>query len=175
MADEEVNEEEIVVKKSGNSQIMIMFVLCISVIVLTPFAVLYALRVFDGAEKEKVTDNPGDKYAEVTMSTISVNIAESGSQHIAVVDLTLHLTPQPEMSALFGDAKDGAKSLSKVFQAAVIDILRVQTMKDLEGEASKKKKLENQIKVKLNQVKSELAADVPGQVLRVFFSKYMLQ
>jgi flagellar basal body-associated protein FliL len=175
MADEEVKEEEIVVKKSGSSQIMIMFVLCISVIVLTPFAVLYALRVFDGAEKEKVTNNPGDDYTEVTMSNITVNIADSGSQHIAVVDLTFHLTTEPKMAALFGEGGDGMKSLSKVFQAAVIDILRVQTMKDLGGEASKKKKLANQIKVKLNQVKSELAGDVPGQVLRVFFSKYMLQ
>ena len=48
MAEEENKEaegEEIVVKKSGNSQVMIMMVLCIAVILLTPFAVIYTLRV----------------------------------------------------------------------------------------------------------------------------------
>ena len=79
------------------------------------------------------------------------------------------------MLALFGDGKDGGKSLKKVFQAEIIDIMRIQTMKDLEGEASKKKKLEERIKVKLNQIKSELAPDIKGQILRVYFSRYMLQ
>lgn len=175
MADEEAKEEEIVVKKSGNSQIMIMFVLCISVIVLTPFAVLYALKVFDGTDHEEVQQSPGDKYSEVTITGISVNIADSSGQHVALVELTMHVTPETKMVALFGDGKDGSRSLLKVFQANIIDILRVQTMKDLEGEASKKKKLEDMIKVKLNQVKSELANDITGQVLRVYFSKYMLQ
>ena len=58
MAEEENKEaegEEIVVKKSGNSQVMIMMVLCIAVILLTPFAVIYTLRVFDGAEQADVS------------------------------------------------------------------------------------------------------------------------
>jgi flagellar basal body-associated protein FliL len=177
MAEEEKTNdgEEIVVKKSGNSQIMIMFVLCIAVIVLTPFAVLYALKIFDGTKAAEVADKNIKEYAQVIMPDISVNIAESKAQHVALVELTLHVTTDPKMIGLFGDGKDGSPSLQKVFHAEVIDILRVQTLRDLEGEAANKKKLEEKIKVRLNQIKTELANDIPGQILRVYFSKYMLQ
>lgn len=176
MAEEENEEkEEIVVKKSGGSkQIMIMFVLCIAVIILTPVAVLYALKIFDGTEPEKVSAEP-DKYNEVTLEEISVNISRSSGQHVILVELTIHLTPEPQMMALFMKPGEGAKSLLKVFQAEIIDILRTKVMEDLEAGNSVKKKLEQDIKLTLNKVKSELAPDIPGQVLRVYFSRYMLQ
>ena len=178
MADEENNEEsngeEIVVKKSGNKQIMIMFVLCIAVIVLTPVAVLYALNIFDGTEPEKVSAEP-DKYTEVTMEEISVNISRSSGQHLILVEITLHLTPDDKMKLLFEKPAEGAKSLLKVFQAEIIDILRTKVMEDLEAGNSVKKKLEKDIKLTLNKIKNELAPEVPGQVLRVYFSRYMLQ
>lgn len=175
MADEnEENKEEIVVKKSGNKQIMIMFVLCIAVIVLTPVAVIYALNIFDGTEPEKVRAEP-DKYQEVTMDEISVNISRSSGQHVILVELTIHLTNEPEILALFNKPGEGAKSLLKVFQAEIIDILRTRVMEDLEAGNTVKKKLEKDIKLTLNKVKSELAPEVPGQVMRVYFSRYMLQ
>jgi len=176
MADEEKNEnnEEIVVKKSGNKQVMIMFVLCIAVIVLTPVAVLYALKIFDGTEQEKVRDKP-KKYQEVTLDEISVNISRSSGQHVILVEITLHLTDDPEILPLFLKPGEGAKSLLKVFQAEIIDILRTRVMEDLEAGNTVKKKLEKDIKLTLNNVKSELAPEIPGQVLRVYFSRYMLQ
>lgn len=176
MADEEEKEEkeEIVVNQSGNKQIMIMFVLCVAVIVLTPVAVLYALKIFDGTEPEKVSAEP-DKYNEVVMEEISVNIARSSGQHVVLVEPTIHLTPEPEMMALFMKAGEGGKSLLKVFQAEIIDILRSKVMADLEAGNSVKEKLQHDIKLTLNKVKSELAPEVPGQVLRVYFSRYMLQ
>lgn len=177
MADEEnkeENSEEIVVKKSGSKQIMIMFVLCIAVIVLTPVAVLYALKIFDGTEPEKTTAEP-DKYTEVTMEEISVNIGRSSGQHVILVEVTAHLTSEPEMFALFQKPAEGQVSLLKVFQAEIIDILRTKVMEDLEAGNSVKKKLEKDIKLTLNKVKAELAPSVPGQVLRVYFSRYMLQ
>ncbi|MCM8530402.1 MAG: flagellar basal body-associated FliL family protein [Lentisphaeraceae bacterium] len=178
MADEEKKDgegEEIVVKKSGNSQIMIMMVLCIAVILLTPFAVIYTLRIFDGAEQEKVSDVEPEDYQEVTLDEISVNISRSSGQHIVLVELTLHLTKGPAMKALFEDPADGVKSLKKVFQANIIDILRTKVMEDLEGSASVKKKLEKDIMLTLNSVKNELAPEIQGQVMRVFFSRYILQ
>ena len=168
--------EEIVVKKSGNSQIMIMMVLCIAVILLTPFAVIYTLRIFDGAEQEKVSgDTTLQDYEEVTLSEISVNISRSSGQHIILVDLTLHITKGPKMKALFEDPADGMKSLKKVFQAKVIDILRTKVMEDLEGSASVKKKLEKDVLLTINSVKNELAPEIQGQVIRVYFSRYILQ
>lgn len=178
MADEEKKDgegEEIVVKKSGNSQIMIMMVLCIAVILLTPFAVIYTLRIFDGAEQEKVSDVEPEDYQEVTLDEISVNISRSSGQHIILVELTLHLTKGPAMKGLFEDPADGVKSLKKVFQANIIDILRTKVMEDLEGSASVKKKLEKDIMLTLNSVKNELAPEIQGQVMRVFFSRYILQ
>ncbi|MCM8535177.1 MAG: flagellar basal body-associated FliL family protein [Lentisphaeraceae bacterium] len=178
MADEEKKDgegEEIVVKKSGNSHIMIMMVLCIAVILLTPFAVIYTLRIFDGAEQEKISDVEPEDYQEVTLDEISVNISRSSGQHIVLVELTLHLTKGPKMKALFEDPADGVKSLKKVFQANIIDILRTKVMEDLEGSASVKKKLEKDIMLTLNSVKNELAPEIQGQVMRVFFSRYILQ
>lgn len=181
MADDDKKEvegdgEEIVVKKSGNSQVMIMMVLCIAVILLTPFAVIYTLRVFDGAEQADVSSAiETKKYQEVTLEGISVNISRSSGQHIILVDVTLHLTEQPAMKALFEDPADGVKSLKKVFQAKIIDILRTKVMEDLEGSASVKKKLEKDVLLTLNGVKNELAPEIQGQVMRVYFSKYILQ
>jgi flagellar basal body-associated protein FliL len=176
MAEEEIKEEEeIVVKKSGNSQVMIMMVLCIAVILLTPFAVIYTLRIFDGAESEKVGTSEPLKYQEVTLDEISVNIARSGGQHIVLVELTIHLTPGDKMKALFEDPAEGSTSLKKVFQSQIIDILRTKVMEDLEGSASVKKKLEKDVLLTLNKVKNELASDIQGQVIRVYFSRYILQ
>lgn len=177
MADEEnteENSEEIVVKKSGSKQIMIMFVLCIAVIVLTPVAVLYALKIFDGTDQEKTSEEP-DKYNEVTLDEISVNISRSSGQHIILVELTVHVTSEPEMLLLFDKPAEGTVSLKKVFQAEIIDILRTKVMEDLEAGNSVKKKLEKDIKLTLNKVKAELAPEIKGQVLRVYFSRYMLQ
>ena len=176
MADEENAEEkeEIVVKKSGNKQIMIMFVLCIAVIVLTPVAVLYALNIFDGTEPEKVGEGP-KKYQEVTLDEISVNISRSSGQHVILVEITLHLTDDAALMPLFLKPGEGGKSLLKVFQAEIIDILRTRVMEDLEAGNTVKKKLEKDIKLTLNNIKGELAPEVPGQVLRVYFSRYMLQ
>ncbi|MCM8525942.1 MAG: flagellar basal body-associated FliL family protein [Lentisphaeraceae bacterium] len=177
MADEEKpqeDNEEIVVKKSGSKQIMIMFVLCIAVIVLTPVAVLYALKIFDGTEPEKTSAEP-DKYNEVTMEEISVNISRSSGQHVILVEVTIHLTSEPEMLKLFEKPAEGSTSLLKVFQAEIIDILRTKVMEDLEAGNSVKKKLEKDIKLTLNKVKAELAPHIKGQVLRVYFSRYMLQ
>ena len=79
------------------------------------------------------------------------------------------------MLALFQDPADGVKSLKKVFHAKIIDILRTKVMEDLEGSASVKKKLEKDVLLTLNAVKNELAPEVQGQVIRVYFSKYILQ
>ena len=177
MAEEENNEEnneEIVVKKSGNSQIMIMFILCLAVIILTPFSVFYVLDIFNGVEPEKASVQH-DEYQEVTMEDISVNISRSSGQHVILVELTIHVTPEPEMKALFMKPAEGQVSLLKVFQAEIIDILRTKVMEDLEGSNSVKRKLEKDIKLTLNKVKNELQPKIPGQVLRVYFSKYMLQ
>ena len=48
-------------------------------------------------------------------------------------------------------------------------------MEDLEGSASVKKKLEKDVLLTLNGVKNELAPEIQGQVMRVYFSKYILQ
>ena len=65
--------------------------------------------------------------------------------------------------------------MKKVFQAKIIDILRTKVMEDLEGSASVKKKLEKDVLLTLNGVKNELAPEIQGQVMRVYFSKYILQ
>ncbi len=175
MAEENENKEEIVVKKSGNKQIMIMFILCIAVILLTPAAVIYALKTFDGTPEEKVI-TVTDDYSEITMENITVNISRSSGQHLLMVDLTLHITNTPEMIALFAKPADGGpKSLLKVFNAEIIDILRTKVMEDLEAGGGVKKKLEQDIKLTLNKVKTQLQPGVEGEVMRVYFSKYMLQ
>ena len=169
----EENDEEIIVKKPGDSRIIIMMILCMAVIVLTPAGVYYSMGAFMNTAAETVEKEPDD-YTEVVMDKITVNTAGSIGSHFIQVEITLHLS-DPEMAKLFEEPKDGNKSLKRVFKAKVIDTLRVRNIKEFDGSAAQKKKLEDDLMRILNDTKNQMAADVTGQIFRLFFSEYTIQ
>lgn len=174
MGDEknEVNEE-IVVKKPGDSRVIIMMVLCMAVIVLTPAGVYYSMSAFMNTAAETVEKEPDD-YTEVFMEKITVNTAGSIGSHFIQVEVTLHIS-DPSMASLFEDPKDGNKSLKRVFKAKVIDTLRVRNIKEFDGSAAQKKKLEDDLMRILNDTKTQMAPEKKGQIFRLFFSEYTIQ
>lgn len=177
MADEAENED-VVVNKSGDSRVLIMMVLCMAVIVLTPLGVYYAMGTFLNTAAETVANNSSQDYEEIVMEKITVNTQGSRGQHFIQVEITLHVSKK-EMVKLFIEPKDAVegdpKSLKKVFQAKIIDALRMRKMEDIDGSAAQKRKLADDIRRILNHTKMQMQPDVEGQVTRLFFSQYSIQ
>ena len=117
----------------------------------------------------KIIDS--DKYSDVTMAGITVNVDGSEARRYLSTDICL--TVKSQSQNLFREAEEGKASIYPHLSAAVIEILSSKYLKQL-TDVTKRREIAIEIKDRLNEV-VEKKTGIKDTVKEVIYSKFLIQ
>ncbi|MCM8528459.1 MAG: MotA/TolQ/ExbB proton channel family protein [Lentisphaeraceae bacterium] len=130
--------------------------------------VLFVIGIFFSSEHEY---NPEiNNYVESSFEPMFFSTANSEGKKL-VIGITLHSSSYG-IDSLTQEPSSGIKSLLRPMQAEIIDLLYSKKSEELVLNQLNQKELANEIKLSLNKLKNELAPEVPGEILSVYFYRF---